>query len=69
MPMEFGFGRIFPKICEIFRGGEPKNVKKAGFRGKKSGGNPEKRIFISLTNSQLQRKCRKSEKKCAGVLE
>ena len=68
MPMEFGFGRIFPKICEIFRGGEPKNGKKAGFRGKKRGGNPEKRIFISLTHNQLQRKCKKNKKKCARVL-
>ena len=68
MPMEFGFGRIFPKICEIFRGEELKNGKKTGFRGKKSDKNPGKRIFISLTYSQLQRKCRKSEKKCARVL-
>ena len=31
MPMEFGFGRIFPKICEIFRGEELKNAKKTVF--------------------------------------
>ena len=31
MPMEFDFGRIFPKICEIFRGEELKNAKKTVF--------------------------------------
>ena len=73
MPMEFGFGRIFPKICEIFRGGEPKNGKKAGFRGKKgvkkaffSKEIGQKCNFISLSINKITKKMQKSKKKCVA---
>ena len=57
------------KICEIFRAGMLKNGKKTCFWGKKSVKKSEKRNFISLIINILQRKCRKSKKKFARVLE
>lgn len=56
MPMEFGFGRIFPKICEIFQAMVLKNAKKTVFLGQKSVKNLEKCNFISLVINILQRK-------------
>ena len=67
--LKFDFGRNFPKICEIFRSRVLKNGKKTCFWGKKSVKKSEKRNFISLVINILQRKCRKSKKKFARVLE
>jgi len=66
---KFDFYGKTPKICEIFRGVELKNAKKTFFLGQKSVKKPGKCNFILLIINMLQRKCRKSKKKFARVLE